>query len=230
MLPRERILAALERKPVDRVPFVETTIGVGVGERLLGRETPLFSIPALGLNLRNIEDEKALSRLLHRDNISVRLLAPTFSKSVKGAGGQAFAGEGLIKSMDDFHKRFSLPDPEDPSIYEPIRHFIERKEEFTVICSTRLGFLSTLISMGFQTLMESFYLNPELVDAMMSAYVDWSAEVIRRLCDMGVDAVATTDDFAFRTGPFMSPACFRDRRASERPPQNPSFPAITSRK
>ena len=209
MLPRERVLAALERKPVDHVPYVETAIGLTIGERLLDRKTPLVSIPLLNLALRNVEDEKALSRLLHRDNISVRLLAPTFSDSAKGAGGQAFAGEGLIKSLDDFQKRFFLPDPKDPSIYEPIKPFIERKEEFAVICSTRLGFLSTLISIGFQTLMESFYLNTELVDAVMSAYVDWSAKVLRRVCDMGVDAVATTDDFAFRNGPFMSPASFR---------------------
>ena len=83
------------------------------------------------------------------------------------------------------------------------------KEEFAVICSTRLGFLSALLSIGFQTFMESIYLNPELVDAVMSAYIDWSAKVLRRVCEMGVDVVATTDDFAFRTGPFMSPASFR---------------------
>jgi len=64
MIPRERVLAALDRKPIDRVPFVETTIGIGVGEKLLNRKTPLVSIPQLGLNLRNVEDEKALSRLL----------------------------------------------------------------------------------------------------------------------------------------------------------------------
>jgi uroporphyrinogen decarboxylase len=209
MIPRERVLAALDRKPIDRVPFVETTIGIGVGEKLLNRKTPLVSIPQLGLNLRSVEDEKALSRLLHRNNISVRLLAPTFSEKPKGSGSQSFAGDGLIKSMDDFHKRFSLPDPEDPSIYEPIKPFIERKEEFAVICSTRLGFLSALLSIGFQTYMESIYFNPELIDAVMSAYVDWSARVLRRVCDIGVDVVATTDDFAFRTGPFMSPDAFR---------------------
>ena len=199
----------MDRKAIDRVPYVETAIGIGVGEELLNRKTPLVSIPQLGLNLRNVEDEKALSRLLHRSNISVRLLAPTFSEKRKGTGSQSFAGDGLIKSMDDFHKKFSLPDPEDPSIYEPIKPFIERKEEFAVICSTRLGFLSALLSIGFQTYMESIYLNPELIDAVMNAYVDWSARVLRRVCDMGVDVVATTDDFAFRTGPFMSPDAFR---------------------
>ena len=64
MNSRERVLWALDRKAIDRVPYVETAIGIGVGEELLNRKTPLVSIPQLGLNLRNVEDEKALSRLL----------------------------------------------------------------------------------------------------------------------------------------------------------------------
>jgi hypothetical protein len=64
MNSRERVLWALDRKAIDRVPYVETAIGIGVGEKLLNRKTPLVSIPQLGLNLRNVEDEKALSRLL----------------------------------------------------------------------------------------------------------------------------------------------------------------------
>lgn len=48
MLPRERVLAALERKPVDRVPYLETTIGVKIGEQLLDRRTPLVFIREYG--------------------------------------------------------------------------------------------------------------------------------------------------------------------------------------
>jgi len=221
MLPRERVLTALKRESVDRVPYVETTIGLRIGGVLLGQTLPLVQIPQLGLNLRHVGDDKKLSRLLHRDNISFRLIAPTFSKKEKGKEGQLFVGDGLIKTMDDFQKNFSLPNPEDHSLYEPIKPFLEGRDEFAVIFSTRLGFLSALISIGFQTFMESLYLNPELIDAVMGAYVDWSATVIRRVCDMGVDAVCTTDDFAFNSGPFISPAAFRQwvvqyhRRASQ---------------
>ena len=209
MIPREIFLIAMERRETPRVPFVETSIAFDIGQKLLGRKvTPLY-IPQLGLEMRNVEDEKALSRLLGRDNISFCFTAPTFSEKPLGKGDQPFAGGGLIKSMDDFRSKFSLPDPGDDDLYGPIEQFIEGKEEFPVICSMRLGFLSALVSIGFQTYMEAIYLDPELIDAVTGAYVDWSAKAIRRLCDMGVDAIKTTDDFAFNTGPFMSPASFR---------------------
>lgn len=209
MLPKERVLAALRREPIDRVPYVETTIGVRIGEKLLGQALSPIQIPQLGLNLRHLEDEKRLSRLLHRDNISFRLLPPTFSKIEKGIQGQLFVGDGFIKTMDDFQKIFSLPNVDDDSIYEPIKSILANRDEFAVVFSTRLGFLSALLTIGFETFMKSLYLNTELIDAVMGAYVDWSAKMIRRVCDMGVDVVFTTDDFAYNSGPFISPAAFR---------------------
>lgn len=209
MNSRERVLDALERKPVDRVPFVETTIGLAIGEALLGRPTPTLVVPGLGTRVRNVEDEKALSRLLHRDNISVRITAPVFSTVVRGAAGEVFAEDGLIHTLDDFRKLFKLPDPDDESIYEPVRIYVKERDEFAVIYSTRIAFLSALMSIGFQTFMEAIYLDPELIDAVMTAYTKWSARVLERVCEIGVDAVKSTDDFAFHTGPFISPTAFR---------------------
>ena len=205
----ERVLAALDRKPVDRVPFVETTIGLKIGEALLGRPALAITIPKLGLRMRNVEDEKALSRLLHRDNISVRITPPIFSAVAHGATGEVFAEDGLIHTMDDFRRLFKLPDPDDEAIYEPLRSYVERKEGFAVVYSTRIAFLSAVMSIGFQTFMEAIYLNPELIDTVMTAYSDWSARVLERVCEIGVDAVKSTDDYAFHTGPFISPAAFR---------------------
>jgi len=209
MNSRERVLDALERKPVDRVPFVETTIGLKIGEALLGRSTPTIVIPGLGTRVRNVEDEKALSRLLHRDNIAVRITAPIFSAVAKGTAGEVFAEDGLIHTMEDFRKLFKLPDPDDESIYEPVRLYVKERDEFAVVYSTRVAFLSALMSIGFQTFMEAIYLDPELVDTVMTAYAKWSARVLERVCEIGVDAVKSTDDFAFHTGPFISPAAFR---------------------
>jgi uroporphyrinogen decarboxylase len=209
MNSRERVLAALDRKPVDRVPFVETTIAFKIGETLLGHPTPTAAIPSLSLRVRNVEDEKALSRLLHRDNIAVRITAPIFSAVAKGASGEVFAEDGLIHTMDDFRKLFKLPDPDDEAIYGPVRDYVKNRDEFAVIFSTRIAFLSAVMSIGFQTFMEAIYLDTELVEAVMSAYTNWSARVFERACEIGIDALKSTDDFAFHTGPFISPASFR---------------------
>ena len=57
--------------------------------------------------------------------------------------------------MDAFKKIFHLPDPDAYDLYEPVKTYVERKEEFPVILSTRLGFLSAFMSLGFETLMTS---------------------------------------------------------------------------
>jgi uroporphyrinogen decarboxylase len=207
--PKEIFALAMAKQEVPRVPFIETSVAFKLSEALLGRKLKPVEIPQLGLKARNVDDEKELSRLLGRDEISFRFTAPTFCEKLVGAGGQVFTGQGYIKDMDAFKKLFRLPDPDDDDLYEPIKTYIDKKEEFPIVLSTRLGFLSAYMSIGFETLMLSMYDNPELVDAVMSAYVDWSAKVIRRVIDMGVDCIKTTDDFAFNTGPFMSPAMFR---------------------
>lgn len=209
MQPKEIFKLAMEGKEVPRVPYIETSIAFNLSESILGRKLKPLEIPHLGLKARNVEDEKELARMLGRDEISIRFTAPTFCEKLVGADGQLFPGEGYINSMDAFHKHFHLPDPDDDRLYEPVREYVEAKEEFPVVFSTRLGFLSAFMSIGFECLMEAMYEDHELIDAVMGAYVDWSAKVIRRVIDMGVDCIKTTDDFAFNTGPFMSPAMFR---------------------
>lgn len=209
MQPKEIFMLAMAKQEVPRVPYIETSIAFKLSETILGRKLKPVEIAPLGLKARNIEDEKELARLLGRDEISIRFTAPTFCEKIVGADGQLFPGEGYIKDMDAFKRLFRLPDPDDDRLYAIVKDYVERKEEFPVVFSTRLGFLSAYMAIGFETLMLAMYQNPELVDAVMSAYVDWSAKVIRRVIDMGVDCIKTTDDFAFNTGPFMSPAMFR---------------------
>ncbi len=209
MQPKEIFALAMARKEVPRVPYIETSIAFKLSETVLGRKLKPVEIPQLGLKARHVEDEKELSRKLGRDEISVRFTAPVFCEMMMGADGIRFPGEGYINNMDAFQKHFHLPDPEDDDLYSVVKQYVDGKDEFPVVFSTRLGFLSAFMSIGFEALMLAMYQDHELVDAVMSAYVEWSAKVVRRVIDMGVDCIKTTDDFAFNTGPFMSPEMFR---------------------
>lgn len=209
MQSREIFMLAMDRQDLPRVPFIETSIGFGIGEKILGRKLKPVEISRLNTRIRNVEDEKELARKLGRDEISIRFTAPTFCEKIRGKDGIEYLGEGYIKDMDAFAELFHLPDPDDKSLYEPLKAYIDCKDEFPVICSMRIGFLSAYMSIGFTTMMEALYVNHELIDAVMNAYVEWSARVIRHAIDMGVDCIKTTDDFAFNTGPFISPEMFR---------------------
>jgi hypothetical protein len=194
--PREIFFAALERQQVPRVPFVETSIAFGIGEKLLGRKLTPVTIPQLGIKMRNVEDEKELARLLYRDDICFRFTAPTFSAKTVGKDGQSFAGEGLIKSMDDFKSKFFLPDPEDDSMYEPVKPFIEKKEEFPVICSMRLGFLSALISpKAFRQLVVGYHdrAHREISTPWILHTDGVITPIIEDILSMGIDAIHPID-------------------------------------
>jgi hypothetical protein len=96
-----------------------------------------------------------------------------------------FAEDGLKDTMDDFRKLFKLPDQDDEAIYEPVRIYVKKRDEFAVIYSTRIAFLSALMSIGFQTFMEGIYLDPELIDTVMTAYTKWSARVLDLRSNLG---------------------------------------------
>jgi hypothetical protein len=82
MTPKERILCALNLEEPDRVPYCEATIDPVVAAKLLGREPPR-ELVEVGTVRRPVEEDKALSQLLHRDNITCRLTAPIFAEKLR---------------------------------------------------------------------------------------------------------------------------------------------------
>lgn len=71
------------------------------------------------------------------------------------------------------------------------------------------GFLRYL--MGEERLLLSFYDDPRLVENIMSFLADFWIELWDQvLCDVEVDCAHFWEDMAYRTGPLISPAMFRD--------------------
>ena len=60
MQPRDLFLLAMDRQELPKVPFVETSIAFGLGEKILGRKLKPVEIPRLNTRIRNVEDEKEL--------------------------------------------------------------------------------------------------------------------------------------------------------------------------
>jgi uroporphyrinogen-III decarboxylase len=210
MTSRERVLAALRLEKPDRVPYLEIGIDPALAEQLLGHGKPAagaeFSIES---QPRGIEEEKALARALNKDNIVYVLRAPIFAERIHGEDGRLFYGRGMIETREDL-SRLHLPDPAQPELYRGLETFIEEKEDFALCLVTRAGFFPAVLSMGMERFFEAFYDDRPLVEEVIDRYTDWAVEVVKRVSELGVDVIITTDDLAWKQGPMISPELFRE--------------------
>jgi len=207
MTSRERVLCALNLKEPDRVPYCESNIDPVVAAKLLNLEQPK-EIADGSYFFRSVEVEKALSRLLHRDNISCRMIPPLFAEKGSGKDGRQFYGKGLIQGDKDL-ALLELPDPYDDDLYKEAEDYVKNKGEYALACRTRLGIAPTYLSMGFEGFYYAIYDNPKLIDKVLSIYSEWARVVVGRLCTLGFDFIWSADDLAWKKGPMFSPEFFR---------------------
>jgi uroporphyrinogen decarboxylase len=209
MNSRERVLAALKGEEPDRVPYCELAIDRALAQKLMGWGDPRSQAHNLEVNQYTLEEAKAIASFLKLDNLSYVLRAPVYAQKPAGQDGRLFYGEGMIQAEADL-AMVELPDPYDDSLYAEAERFVDQKDEYAAWFVTRLGIFPTMLSMGIENFCIAMYENRSLVEAVLDRYTDWMIVVAERMCQIGFDVFVSTDDLAFKTGPFMSLEMFRD--------------------
>ncbi len=209
MTSRERVSTALRREEPDRVPYCEIAVDRALAERLMGWGEPSSQAASLEVNPYTLEEAKALAAHLKTDNINFILRAPVYAEKSPGQDGRLFYGQGLIQSEADL-ARLELPDPYDDPLYADAEAFARRKGNYSAWFVTRIGIFPTMLSMGMESFAVALHENRPFVEAVLDRYCDWAAVVAERACQLGFDAFVSTDDMAFKSAPFFSPAVFRD--------------------
>jgi len=209
MTSRERVAAALARQEPDRVPYCELGVDRALAERLMGWGAPASQATNLEANAYTVEEAKALAATLHLDNITYVLRAPVYAKKEAGRDGRLFYGEGLIQSPSDLD-RLVLPDPYDNALYAGAEAFLKARGDYSTWFVTRIGIFPTMLSLGTENFCVALYDNPAFVETVLDRYCEWMVAVADRIGQMGFDVFASTDDLAFNTAPFFSPAVFHD--------------------
>lgn len=209
MTSRERVLAALRLEVPDRVPYVETGVDPAVADALLGREGRREAPVMIEQNERTVEDERALARAMCKDNIVYVLRAPVFAERLSGKDGRLFYGEGEVRSRADLAKVI-LPDPRSDKLYRELEEACAAKGDYALFLVTRAGFFPAVLSMGMERFFVAMHEDRALVEDLIDAYTEWAAAVAERVCGMGIDAFVSTDDLAWKQGPMISPAMFRE--------------------
>jgi hypothetical protein len=209
MIPRERVLAALRGDEPDQVPYCEFGIDRALAQRLMGWAGQPGQAADLERNPFSLPETLQIAERLRLDNISYVLRAPVYARKAAGQDGRLFYCEGLIRTEADL-PRLQLPDPHDEALYAGAAALARRKGDYAACLVTRLGLFPTMLSMGIENFGLALFDNRDLVEAVLDRYCDWAAPVAERAGRLGFDVFVSTDDMAFKSGPFLSPGVFRE--------------------
>jgi uroporphyrinogen decarboxylase len=211
MNSRERVIAALERREPDRVPFFECVIDERVMQALLpGCDYFQFN-DWIGLdnasqnrsswsreNVEFIDEAKGL----FRDKWGV----------IRAFGPESTPApiEGPIKTPEDL-KTYTPPDPNADDVLGSIPHLVERyrgKKAVTAIC--RDAFFNPAFLRGTTRFLMDMVDNPKLVHELIEVCLSYDIPAMQRMVAAGMDVVVFGDDYADRNSTLMSPKHFRE--------------------
>jgi uroporphyrinogen decarboxylase len=207
MNSRERVMAALNLKEPDRVPFMDF-VDTGVKQQIMGTEAI---------------DEAEFAKKIGMDAIyfadySMPIFCKSHSKDEDGpkayglTGETEFIGEGLIRSEKDLDK-IVLPDPHDESFYDPAKRFMEKYHDSDLAIYAGLrpfGMFNTIYSMPMMDFAVALRDNLKLINNMMDIFIEWNLIVLEKIQTLGIDFITAYNDMAYKEGPLVSPQDFRE--------------------
>lgn len=211
MTSLERIIAALEHRTPDRVPYFEDVIHPQVMQALLpGCDYFQFN-EWIGLDnvcqnrsswsRENVEiiDEK---RGLFRDQWGViRAFGPESTPAPV---------EGPIKHPDDL-KTYRPPDPNAPDVLGTLPEIVARykgKKAISAIC--RDAFFNAAFLRGTTQFLMDMIDRPKFVHELIELTLSYDIPVMQRMVKAGCDLVVFGDDYADKNSTLMSPKHFKE--------------------
>ena len=124
--------------------------------------------------------------------------------------GRSITVGGQIQSAKDLEK-IELPDPEDPALYEPLRHFVDeyRTKGLALFCRVPLGSDPVILGMGYERFSYTLYDDYPFLEQLFDLYTGWYARAMKHICALDFDFIWSGEDIAHKSGPYLSPKMFR---------------------
>lgn len=226
MTPRERVIACLERKPVDRIPWVELSVDHPImfqTAALMGHPEALEELEKMQGQLARVASareyinvtmraEHVAARLTGRanvslmnslmcfDNYNIYMLDPKHPEL-------GTAADGIIKSSKDLKNvRFQSVD----MILEDAEEFLKNRGEEAACAEMFLGIDPVWHSIGFVDFSIALLEDPDFVEEFMDIMTQRQAKLAEGLCQMDFDFIWAADDMAYKSAPFFSDQLYRD--------------------
>lgn len=238
MLPKERVIAALDFKTPDRIPTGETGIDYAITEQALGHPTLYrakwkeFTALWEGRRDEYVESCKrdivGLARTFEHDVVPAFLVpsrqqAPVLPEFLGPYKWRTPDGRVFAFSPESEGHPFLLANPEcepediqdipfepDESELELVRHVVKEMGSTHFILGRPGDGIFPIMRYTVEFLLTNMIERPELVRRIVEVETRYCIKVSEALLDAGCDAVLPTSDVAGNNGPFMSPAMFKE--------------------
>ncbi len=206
----ERVFAVLNGKQPDRVPLMELIVDPVVIEALFPGADWWDFVDLMDL------DVVTCGIMMDRRPVEWVDKEQRIFRDKWGAL-QRFTSEVMpvpwhparIESEDDL-ERYVGPDGNDPYFVDMARRCVERFKGRKAVCfiGEEVFAVPQYLRSGLEHLMLDCAMRPELVKKLTRISVEYYVELYRRVIAEGVDIILLGDDYAWKMGPFMSPAHF----------------------
>ena len=207
----ERIKKVLDGEIPDRVPFYELTInpkvieGINPGMNYFDF-VDYWDIDAVGPNMiwdtlgrvKWIDESKKI--FIDRWGITRQFLNDLLPVPV----------DWPIKTAADF-VHYKPPNPEEEPVFETVEEIVSRfKGKRAIFILGRDGWGGSYMVRGMENLLVDMLTEPQLAKDIVKMQVDYYKAAHRKAIALGVDIIHLVDDYAYHSGPLMSPNLFEE--------------------
>jgi uroporphyrinogen decarboxylase len=204
MNSEERLIKTLRREEVDRVPHFEWIVDTHVIEAISPGSTYEdfvyeYDLDAICVTLDYTQEE--IEPGVFRDEWGV--LKKYISED------HSIPVQGCIKSQQDF-RRYEPPDPHAQERFHSVEAAVARYAGQKAI----ILHLNDVVSiprnlMGYQEFLMATAIDPELIMELAQFSAEYNLILAKEAVNRGVNIIYTGDDFAYNSGPLVSPRSFR---------------------
>lgn len=200
MTPRERILAALQRKPTDRIPRFEIWIDALIDELGDGDQTQVY--------VNTGQD---------------CVMMPTVTPPGSNAWRQGVDEFGRVWH-DGTYVNGVVKTPADLSAYSPplstAEHYFDdgridsvrrRYPDHCLVYGTHIGpFMAAYMAMGIDRFFFGVIDDPSFVREIIELRTDWAIAMFQQAIRHGAEVIVVGDDAAYGSGPMIAPSMWRE--------------------
>jgi uroporphyrinogen decarboxylase len=225
----ERIMAALRRKQPDRVPTFELLINAPVVEALHPELTVIRSTKSETSDMTGGSKEgfQSLANFIEKEDIDAVLVFEEFrprkwfnsehyvdewgiSWKAGSPGLHPYIVDHPIKTEKDLDA-YKPPDPDAEYRMDALKEAVKRfKGEKAIVFLGNESFFYSFFLRGLDNLLMDYLLNPEFATRLAKMVIENKKRIFERAVDEGADVLMAGDDYAYKSAPIMSPACFKE--------------------